>query len=103
MPSRAPTLLRKATREARSSMISAQDSGMRSLINCIVAVFATLTLPAAPNPWQQILNSVGLTADIQVVREAAALEPDWRANVESGGLLILEGVNAIGFKMTAKK
>jgi len=76
---------------------------MRSLTSCIVAAFATLTSPAAPNPWQQILNSVGLTADIQVVREAAALQPDWRTNVESGGLLILEGVNAIGFKMTARK
>jgi hypothetical protein len=74
------------------------------------ALSLLLTLPllaAPPDPWHQILASVNLTPDVRILRAGAAADPEVRAHVESGGLLILESESPaaalLGFRITPKR
>ncbi len=96
---------------------------MRSAISFLIALaplYAAALEPARPpyfhvlggdaGAWPAILSSIGLLpangsdAKIVVARGGAAASPEWRAKVESGSLLIVEGESPLaemfGFRAT---
>jgi hypothetical protein len=95
---------------------------MRSLISwliaCASAAAAGGSLPYfavlsnEPGPWPRILSSIGLqsqpsgTAQVFVVRAGAAASVEWKARVNNGAILILEGESSLaemfGFQRTTQ-
>jgi hypothetical protein len=105
-------------------MTYVRGSGMRSVIRAALFAAAAAVLPAAGLPyysvlsddagaWPAILSSIGLqrqpagVSRIFVARTGAPASPEWKALVEQGDLLILEGESSLaemfGFRPTKEQ
>src|SRR5438270_11663218 len=100
----------KVTRANRISMMSAPVSGMRSLIKILSVILFLGHLSADQGPWPQILSSIGFTADstvsaqIHIGRPGSPASATWKARLDAGAFLILEGESPLaasfGFRPT---
>ena len=80
------------------------------MLHLILLPFALCPLPFAlsPSSWSRVLGSVAVEPSVFVVAECAPASPAyWRARVNDGAFLILEGdsdaARSFGFRPTSGK
>jgi hypothetical protein len=81
---------------------------MRLPVKSIIIPALLIRCAAAATGWEQVLDSVNLSADprVHITRGNEAASPDWAARVQTGSVLILDGESrlaaSLGFRPSKK-